>query len=388
MEKQCKLGVIGGGFMAQAIVLGAIGQRFLRPDEVIVSDPSEARRDYFASLGIETTLLNRVAAERSSYLLLSVKPQTLPEVAARLCDVVLPPVISIMAGVKKDNIRAALETNAPIARVMPNLPCSVGMGMAAIDVSEMAQDGQEFVFGLFGATGLTLSVREEALNAVTALSGSGPAYVYLFLQALIDGGMRCGLEEQDARLLAIQTLKGGAAMAEANPDTPLEELIKAVSSKGGTTLAALEVLRRNDFPETVVKAIHGGWGAILIYGEHRREFSGGEPQTTNNRMELTAVIEGLMKLKFPCRVDVYSDSAYTVNGFLQGWVYGWEKMGWKKADKKPVLNDDLWKQLLALTREHEVTFHKVKGHADNPLNNRCDELARGAIDELRMKGQA
>lgn len=132
----------------------------------------------------------------------------------------------------------------------------------------------------------------------------------------------------------------------------------------------------------------GGWGAILIYGEHRREFSGGEPQTTNNRMELTAVIEGLMKLKFPCRVDVYSDSAYTVNGFLQGWVYGWEKMGWKKADKKPVLNDDLWKQLLALTREHEVTFHKVKGHADSPLNNRCDELARGAIDELRMKGQA
>lgn len=132
----------------------------------------------------------------------------------------------------------------------------------------------------------------------------------------------------------------------------------------------------------------GGWGAILIYGEHRREFSGGEPQTTNNRMELTAVIEGLMKLKFPCRVDVFSDSAYTVNGFLQGWVYGWEKMGWKKADKKPVLNDDLWKQLLALTREHEVTFHKVKGHADNPLNNRCDELARGAIDELRMKGQA
>ena len=132
----------------------------------------------------------------------------------------------------------------------------------------------------------------------------------------------------------------------------------------------------------------GGWGAILIYGEHRREFSGGEPQTTNNRMELTAVIEGLMKLKFPCRVDVYSDSAYTVNGFLQGGVYGWEKLGWKKADKKPVLNDDLWKQLLALTREHEVTFHKVKGHADNPLNNRCDELARGAIDELRMKGQA
>ena len=132
----------------------------------------------------------------------------------------------------------------------------------------------------------------------------------------------------------------------------------------------------------------GGWGAILIFGEHRREISGGEVQTTNNRMELTAVIEGLERLKFPCHVDVYSDSAYTVNGFLQGWVYSWEKMGWKKADKKPVLNDDLWKALLALTRLHEVVFHKVKGHADNELNNRCDELARAAIDALRQNGQA
>ena len=128
----------------------------------------------------------------------------------------------------------------------------------------------------------------------------------------------------------------------------------------------------------------GGWGAILIFGEHRRELSGGEAQTTNNRMELTAVIEGLERLKFPCRVDVYSDSAYTVNGFLQGWVYAWEKCGWIKPDKKPVLNDDLWKKLLALTREHEVTFHKVKGHADNAVDDRCDELAPGAIDELRM----
>ena len=127
----------------------------------------------------------------------------------------------------------------------------------------------------------------------------------------------------------------------------------------------------------------GGWGAVLLFGEHRRELSGGEIETTNNRMELMAVIQGLEKLKFPCHVDVYSDSAYTVNGFLEGWVYGWERSGWKKADKKPVLNDDLWKRLLSLTRVHEVVFHKVKGHADNELNNRCDELARGAITALR-----
>ncbi len=127
----------------------------------------------------------------------------------------------------------------------------------------------------------------------------------------------------------------------------------------------------------------GGWGAILLYGELRRELSGGEPETTNNRMELTAVIEGLKRLKYPCHVDVYSDSAYTVNGFLEGWVYGWEKSGWRKADRKPVLNDDLWRTLLGLTRSHEVVFHKVKGHADNELNNRCDELARAAIEAIK-----
>ncbi len=127
----------------------------------------------------------------------------------------------------------------------------------------------------------------------------------------------------------------------------------------------------------------GGWGAVLLYGEHKRELSGGERETTNNRMELTAAIRGLERLKYPCQVDLYSDSAYTVNGFLEGWIYGWEKNGWRKADNKPVLNDDLWRRLLELARMHRVTFHKVKGHADNELNNRCDELARAAIKALQ-----
>ena len=129
----------------------------------------------------------------------------------------------------------------------------------------------------------------------------------------------------------------------------------------------------------------GGWGAVLLYGEHRSELCGSEAETTNNRMEITAVIEGLKRLKYPCEVNVYSDSAYTVNAFSEGWVYAWEKNGWKKADKKPVLNEELWRELLSLTRVHKVTFHKVKGHADNELNNRCDELARGAIEDLRKQ---
>ena len=127
----------------------------------------------------------------------------------------------------------------------------------------------------------------------------------------------------------------------------------------------------------------GGYAGVLMYGEHKREYNGADKQTTNNRMEVIAVIEGLKRLKYPCIVEVYSDSAYTVNAFNNGWIYGWKKNAWKKSDGKPVLNTDLWEELYSLTQTHEVTFHKVAGHADNPFNNRCDELARGAIEELR-----
>ncbi len=126
----------------------------------------------------------------------------------------------------------------------------------------------------------------------------------------------------------------------------------------------------------------GGWGAILMYKENKKEISGGKKDTTNNVMELTAVIEALKLLKYPCKVDVYSDSAYVVNAFLQNWIIGWQKKNWKTADKKDVKNKELWQELIALTKIHDVTFHKVKGHSDNEYNNRCDELARKAILEL------
>ena len=123
----------------------------------------------------------------------------------------------------------------------------------------------------------------------------------------------------------------------------------------------------------------GGWGAILEYRGTEKELSGGEAETTNNRMELSAVIFALAALKEPCKVDLYSDSAYTVNAFNEGWLNSWQKKGWRGADNKEVKNRDLWEKLLALTEKHEVTFHKVKGHSDNEKNNRCDALARGEI---------
>jgi ribonuclease HI len=127
----------------------------------------------------------------------------------------------------------------------------------------------------------------------------------------------------------------------------------------------------------------GGWGAILMFGEQQKEFSGAETPTTNNRMELLAVIEGLRKLKEPCAVTVYSDSAYLVNTFQQKWIDGWQRNGWTTSNKKkPVENQDLWKALLALMDMHKVSYVKVKGHSDNVWNNRCDELARAAITRL------
>ena len=119
----------------------------------------------------------------------------------------------------------------------------------------------------------------------------------------------------------------------------------------------------------------GGWGAILMYGAHKKELSGGEASTTNNRMELTAVIEALSILKEPCTVELWSDSKYVSDGLSKGWAAGWRKRGWVKSDKKPALNPDLGGRLLDLAEVHTLHYHWVKGHADNPLNNRCDELA-------------
>lgn len=119
----------------------------------------------------------------------------------------------------------------------------------------------------------------------------------------------------------------------------------------------------------------GGYGVILRFGEHIKELSGGEHETTNNRMELTGVICGLSALKESCQVTLTTDSKYVVDSITKGWVYGWKKKGWIKSDKKPALNVDLWEQLLPLLEKHKVTFVWVKGHAGHPENERCDQLA-------------
>ena len=127
----------------------------------------------------------------------------------------------------------------------------------------------------------------------------------------------------------------------------------------------------------------GGWGCVLMFGQHRKELSGFMANTTNNRMEMFAAISALGALKEPCDVRLYSDSSYLVQAFNDHWLDSWQKHAWKKSDGEAVENRDLWQILLMLTKKHHVTFIKVKGHADNPENNRCDELATDAIKEYR-----
>jgi ribonuclease HI len=126
----------------------------------------------------------------------------------------------------------------------------------------------------------------------------------------------------------------------------------------------------------------GGWGAILRYNGVEKELSGGEAETTNNRMELSAAIEALNALKTPCKVDLYTDSVYVRDG-IGKWIHGWKRNGWKTASKKPVKNDDLWKALDAASARHDVSWHWIKGHAGHPENERADALAREAIKALK-----
>ena len=258
MKKMYKLGVIGGGFMAQAILKGAVYTDFIKPKKILVSDLNRDILDKVEYLGVQTTLSNREVAENSEYVLIAVKPQNIAKVAESLRGIPVGKVITIMAGVKKDTIRGLLfGDNLKIARAMPNLPCSIGSGMIALDASEMEDsvDDMTFVNSLFSNCGTVLGVPEEKLNAVTGISGSGPAYVYLFIDGLVKAGMRQGLTEDEAKTLAVTTVYGGAEMVAQSEDKTLDQLISAVCSKGGTTIQAVNSFKADDLEGTIARAV-------------------------------------------------------------------------------------------------------------------------------------
>lgn len=248
MQKSYQLGVIGYGNMAHAILKGAANANLLSADQVLLYDPDESKTrisEYAAAAQIMEL------PEKCRFLLLSVKPQVYPEVLTKVQfdDNVL---ISIMAGISKT--RLCRETGCKVARIMPNTPAMIGEGMAAIDADGLTEDETTFVKALFQSVGRVLPMSDAEMDLVTAVSGSGPAYVYLFADAMIQAGIRLGLSEATAKELALQTIVGAGKLAQSSPEE-LSVLIDRVCSKGGTTIEAVKIFRERGLYELTDSAM-------------------------------------------------------------------------------------------------------------------------------------
>lgn len=256
MKKQFKLGVIGGGFMAQAILKGVISSNVIKSEQIIVADISQTALQKLEYLRVNLTTDCVQVAKNCEFLLFAVKPQNFPDVANELSQIQIEKVISIMAGVKKQKIRTLLnDEKIKVARAMPNLPCSVNKGMTAVDVSDFLNEDSEFIGLIFKNIGNLLFISEEKLNAVTGISGSGPAYVYMFIDGLIKAGITHGLTEEEAKILAVSTVAGGAEMVFKSQDKTLDELISAVCSKGGTTIEAVNSFKNDGLYQIIDTAV-------------------------------------------------------------------------------------------------------------------------------------
>lgn len=259
MSTSYELGFIGAGNMAEGIAGGLLAQGVYRADQLVASDPSAERRDVFAALGIATTDDNAKVVAESSTVLLAIKPQSFVAVADGLRAEMRPDhlVISIMAGVGSGAIASALGGDAVrVVRVMPNLPIRVGAGIAGVCGGASATDDDVAVAGrIFAAGGESVVVADESrLDAVTSVSGSGPAYFYYFVEAIVAGGVAAGLGESDALKLAENTCLGAARMMLETGEAPAE-LRRKVTSPGGTTQAAIESMDASGVPDAIRKAV-------------------------------------------------------------------------------------------------------------------------------------
>ena len=250
MEYKYKLGFLGAGNMAKAIARGIVRSSILQPDDIIMSDPNVTEK----VAGIYVINDNNVIFNDCEYVLLAIKPQVFNEIAPSLKNARVKNVISIMAGVKMAKIKAVLP-NANVIRIMPNLPASVGSGMAGIAKdNDATMEANEFTEAIFKSVGDAIFVNEADLDAVTAISGSGPAYVYYFIQSMIKGGVKNGLSEEQSKRLTLQTFQGAIDMVRKSDD-PLDIMIDRVCSKGGTTIQAIDTFKNNKLDDIIIEGI-------------------------------------------------------------------------------------------------------------------------------------
>ena len=255
MKKKFKLGVIGAGFMASSIINGAILGKRINKKQVLVSDISSNSLEKFNKIGIKTTLDNLQVLNNCEYVLLAVKPQNFNSIIENGANISCKKFISIMAGTKKQKIKSLIGDSL-VARCMPNTPCSVGSGAVGIDVSDFSEEKDvKFITDLFDSFSKVVFVEEDKLNVVTGVSGSGPAYFYLFVKGVIDAGIENGLSFDETKLLAVNTMIGSGKML-LNSNQPIDELISAVCSKGGTTIEAVKTYNENNLGDITKKAIN------------------------------------------------------------------------------------------------------------------------------------
>lgn len=248
MQNKYTLGIIGAGNMAYAIVGGILSGGLLSPADILISDPSCSQLEKFRNLGVNVTSDNTLPATACEYLLFAVKPQAADTVFESIKDVITAPnVLSIMAGISISSLKNALG-NRNYARIMPNTPALVGKGMSAVAFD--CGYHSEFILNIFRSVGEVAELDESLFDAVTSLSGSGPAYAYMFIKALIDGGMDGGLDFETSKTLALQTVIGATEMIK-NSSAPIDELINAVCSKGGTTIQAVNSFIQDGLEDTV-----------------------------------------------------------------------------------------------------------------------------------------
>lgn len=255
MKKKFKLGVIGAGYMSSSIILSAIDSKALKKNQVLVSDINDLQLEKFSKLSVATTKDNVYLANNCEFVFFAVKPQNISQILDQIKECSCNKFISIMAGIKKQTIKNVFH-NSLVARCMPNAPCAVKNGAVGIDLFDF-NDNNDILFikSIFMCSSDVISVKEELLNAVTGISGSAPAYFYLFVKGIIDSGVNNGLTIEQAKRLAVNTMIGSGKMLLNNEDKTIDELVDSVCSKGGTTIEAVKIFKDEGLNDITSKAI-------------------------------------------------------------------------------------------------------------------------------------
>jgi pyrroline-5-carboxylate reductase len=252
--KEHKLGIIGAGNMATAILQGIINHNIINRNEIIISDIDLNKLNVLYSNGIDTTTTNEELINSSEYILFAIKPQSFKILDKNIFkDAENKAVISIMAGIRTAEISDLIGHNR-ICRIMPNLPLMYNQGMSALCFKDLKDDDKILIKNIFDSIGSTIELDEEMLDAVTSISGSGPAYVFYFINSMIKAGMKNGLSYDQAKLLTVKTFIGASKMLEKSNDD-IDKLINNVCSKGGTTIEAINCFKENNVEDTIIKAV-------------------------------------------------------------------------------------------------------------------------------------